>query len=99
VAVEALARWPDRDGLVPAARFIPVAEDMGLIDAIGEWVMEEVCAQLGCWTDEGLDIAVAFNLSLREMWNPVWSSTWAGSSGRPLWTQRGSSSRSPSPQR
>jgi diguanylate cyclase (GGDEF)-like protein/PAS domain S-box-containing protein len=70
VAVEALARWPDRDGLVPAARFIPVAEDMGLIDAIGEWVMEEVCAQLGRWAGEGLDIAVAFNLSLREMWNP-----------------------------
>ncbi len=68
VAAEALARWPDRDDLVPAARFIPVAEDLGLIDSIGEWVVGEACRQALVWQEQGHKLEVAVNLSLQELW-------------------------------
>jgi len=68
VAAEALARWPDRGDLLPAARFIPLAEDLGLIDAIGEWVVGEACRQAAEWRSRGEALDVAFNLSLQELW-------------------------------
>src|SRR5215211_738766 len=67
--VEALIRWPDpRGGLVPPAEFIPLAEEMGLIEAIGAWVIEEVCRQDAVWRSEGLELEIAFNLSPRQLW-------------------------------
>jgi diguanylate cyclase len=46
--IEALVRWCQPDGeLVQPAEFIPVAEDCGLILAIGRWVMREACTQAG----------------------------------------------------
>ena len=68
VAAEALARWHDRDDLVPAARFIPVAEDLGLIDSIGEWVINEACRQAVVWHERGHSLDIAVNLSLQELW-------------------------------
>jgi diguanylate cyclase (GGDEF)-like protein len=65
---EALLRWihPTR-GLVSPAKFIPVAEDCGLILAIGAWVLREACAQARRWLDEGLNFAtMAVNVSAME---------------------------------
>ena len=68
LGVEALLRWRHPElGLVPPMEFIPVAEETGLIEAIGEWVVHESCRQLRRWHDEGhTDLAVAVNLSARQ---------------------------------
>jgi diguanylate cyclase (GGDEF)-like protein len=65
VGAEALIRWnhPDR-GMVSPARFIPVAEECGLIIPISEWVMHEACRQAVAWRRAGLpDLVMAVNLS------------------------------------
>ena len=60
-AFEALLRWthPER-GSIPPAEFIPLAEETGLIGAIGAWVLREACRQARTWPDS---IRVAVNLS------------------------------------
>jgi diguanylate cyclase (GGDEF)-like protein len=65
--LEALLRWPHATwGMVSPARFIPVAEECGLIDAIGAWVLNEACRQMTAWIEADLDIPrVAVNLSAR----------------------------------
>ena len=69
--VEALIRWPEPSGgLVPPGEFIPLAEEMGLIEAIGDWVVEEICRQDAQWRAEGLELEVGFNLSPRQLWQP-----------------------------
>ena len=69
VGVEALIRWPDPNGgLVPPGDFIPLAEEMGLIEAIGDWVVEEICRQDEEWRAAGLTMDISFNLSPRELW-------------------------------
>ena len=69
VAVEALLRWhdPDRGALVPPGEFIPVAEETGLIESIGDWVIGAVCAQQVEWTARGLRPHVSFNVSPRQL--------------------------------
>ena len=67
--VEALIRWPEPNGgLVPPGDFIPLAEEMGLIEAIGAWVIDEVCRQGKAWREEGLDLDISFNLSPRQLY-------------------------------
>ena len=69
-SVEALIRWVDPNGgLVAPGEFIPLAEELGLIEAIGEWVITELARQQAAWREEGLDIRVGFNLSPRQMWS------------------------------
>jgi len=66
--VEALIRWQHPEhGLVLPAQFIPIAEETGLIDAIGEWVLHTACTQMNAWYRQGLPrIAVSVNLSSRQ---------------------------------
>jgi hypothetical protein len=55
VGAEALLRWDNAVlGKVPPNRFIPLAEEYGLVNAIGEWVLESACAQMKVWHDQGL---------------------------------------------
>ena len=63
--VEALVRWRHPTlGIVPPVRFIPVAEDSGLIDSIGNWVLEAACMQQAKWVREGVARGrVAVNVS------------------------------------
>ena len=69
IGVEALIRWPEPNGgLVPPGDFIPLAEEMGLIEAIGAWVIEEVCRQDRLWREQGLELDISFNLSPRQLW-------------------------------
>jgi diguanylate cyclase len=74
VGVEALLRWsPPALGPIAPALFIPIAEDTGLIEEIGAWVLETACADLARWRAEVpgyADLYVAVNLSVRQLRNP-----------------------------
>ncbi len=69
--VEALLRWhhPER-GHVSPAEFIPVAERFGLIGELGLWVLDAACRHVRAWTDAGLNIPVAVNLSAHQLRQP-----------------------------
>jgi len=68
VGAEALIRWklPDQ-GVIAPARFIPLAEETGLIVPIGKWVLRAACAQNKAWQEAGLEpIVVSVNVSARQ---------------------------------
>jgi diguanylate cyclase (GGDEF)-like protein/PAS domain S-box-containing protein len=68
--LEALIRWRDPNGgIVPPGEFIPVAEELGLIEAIGDWVIGELARQRKAWEAAGIDVRVGFNLSPRQLWS------------------------------
>jgi EAL domain-containing protein (putative c-di-GMP-specific phosphodiesterase class I) len=66
--VEALLRWkhPVR-GLIGPDTFIPMAERFGLINELGNWVINEACRQMQAWADEGVRMRVAINLSAHQL--------------------------------
>ncbi len=68
---EALVRWthPER-GEVPPDEFIPLAEDLGLIGEIGEWVARHACAQLAAWRASGQELFLNVNLSRGQLYEP-----------------------------
>jgi diguanylate cyclase len=72
VGSEALIRWHHPGlGLLPPAEFIGVAEDSGLIIALGEWTLRAACLQNKSWQDAGLDpLRVGVNLSARQFQQP-----------------------------
>ncbi|MCU1393199.1 MAG: diguanylate cyclase/phosphodiesterase with sensor(s) [Ilumatobacteraceae bacterium] len=69
--VEALARWthPER-GNVPPSVFIPIAENFGLIDQLGEWVLQSACVDVVAMDLEGVVVDVSVNLSVVQLRDP-----------------------------
>ncbi|NVJ92928.1 MAG: EAL domain-containing protein [Methylocystaceae bacterium] len=67
-STESLVRWNDPErGLVPPIKFIPIAEDTGLIVPMGEWILRQACHDAAQWNiEKGLDIGVSVNLSSRQ---------------------------------
>jgi len=69
--VEGLLRWQDpRGGLIAPGEFIPLAEEMGLIEAIGDWVISELARQAADWESQGIHLEAGFNLSPRQLYQP-----------------------------
>jgi diguanylate cyclase (GGDEF)-like protein len=68
VSLEALIRWRSTDGTyIPPSRFIPIAEQSGLIVEIGEWVLRTVCLQLSEWQRQHVPLLpVSVNISVRQ---------------------------------
>ncbi len=68
IGVEALIRWrhPTR-GVIAPDRFIPIAEQCGLIVPIGRWVLEEACRQAAIWHGHGHRIGMSVNVSARQL--------------------------------
>ncbi|MDA8230721.1 MAG: EAL domain-containing protein [Magnetospirillum sp.] len=76
VGAEALVRWHHpMNGMVSPGRFIPLAEDTGLVVPLGEWVLRQVCRQVAAWHAAGLDCGpVAVNVSARQLVQPDFAS-------------------------
>jgi len=72
VGLEVMLRWStEADGMIPPNRFIPIAEDVGLIMPIGEWVLETACRQLKAWQQMGFTgLRIAVNISARQFRQP-----------------------------
>ncbi|WP_195574190.1 putative bifunctional diguanylate cyclase/phosphodiesterase [Paenibacillus sp. 1001270B_150601_E10] len=69
IGVEGLLRWKHPTlGFVSPAEFIPIAEESGMIHALGDWVLESICQQLKRWDEEGIEIPTAsMNVSLKQL--------------------------------
>jgi diguanylate cyclase (GGDEF)-like protein len=70
--IEALVRWQSPElGLISPSKFIPIAEETGLILPLGEWILYTACQQVKTWLDQGITpIKVAVNLSARQFQQP-----------------------------
>jgi EAL domain-containing protein (putative c-di-GMP-specific phosphodiesterase class I) len=78
IGAEALVRWKHPEhGIVSPAKFIPIAEETGLIVEIGQWVLREACAQIQGWMQQGLpSLVISVNVSSaqfkqRKVWHAV----------------------------
>jgi diguanylate cyclase (GGDEF)-like protein/PAS domain S-box-containing protein len=72
VGVEALLRWNHPTlGNVPPDKFIPLAEETGLILKLGEWVLNTACRQLHEWKKQGVSVRMAVNLSMHQLRSPT----------------------------
>ena len=65
IGAEALLRWRHPEfGIISPTRFVPLAEESGLIESIGEWVLRIACAQMQRWLEDGIELQrIAVNLS------------------------------------
>jgi diguanylate cyclase (GGDEF)-like protein/PAS domain S-box-containing protein len=67
VSLEALTYWNHpKDGVIPPSRFIPVAEESGLIIPLGMWVLERACLQIARWRREGSNVSLAVNVNVQQ---------------------------------
>lgn len=67
--MEALVRWVHPElGIIPPNRFIPIAEESGMIIPLGEWILKESCRQNKRWHDQGYELKVSVNLSVRQIY-------------------------------
>lgn len=71
--VEALLRWRHpKFGIISPLKFIPIAEEAGLIETIGAWVLDEACRQLIAWREAGISgLTMAVNLSAHQLRSPA----------------------------
>ncbi|MBP1474720.1 EAL domain-containing protein [Frateuria sp. MAH-13] len=70
MGVEALLRWRRGTELVSPCEFIPCAEELGLIEELGEWVIRTACRQLALWRAGGSTLRMAVNLFARQLASP-----------------------------
>jgi diguanylate cyclase (GGDEF)-like protein len=77
VGMESLVRWRHPSlGMLPPSEFVPLAEDSGLIIALGDWVMRNACLQNKAWQDKGLaPMVLSVNFSARQFQQPAFIST------------------------
>lgn len=68
IGVEALLRWHDPErGMIPPGDFVPLAEETGLIEELGDWVVGAVCEQQVKWARRGFAPHISFNVSPRQL--------------------------------
>ncbi len=70
IGCEALLRWPNDDGFISPAVFVPLAEQSGLILEIGRWVLEQACQLQKRLAQNGYDIRIAVNVSVPQFRDP-----------------------------
>ncbi len=72
IGMEALVRWEHPDlGIIPPAKFIPLAEETGLIVPLGEWILKESCIQAYAWQDRNHSpLLLSVNISVRQLEDP-----------------------------
>jgi diguanylate cyclase (GGDEF)-like protein len=71
VGAEALLRWRHPQlGTVLPGEFVPIAEQAGLISAVGDWVLHQSCRRLAGWLAEGRDLRVSVNVSPAQLYQP-----------------------------
>jgi len=73
IGAEALVRWWRGDEAVSPRAFLTVAEDSGLINQLGEWVLRKACAQGAAWREESWDVGISVNIGLRQLNAPQFS--------------------------
>jgi EAL domain-containing protein (putative c-di-GMP-specific phosphodiesterase class I) len=73
--VEALLRWRDPErGVISPSEFIPIAEESGMIQALGARVLRDACRQLSLWHRQGMMLRLSVNLSVQQLQHDSWLS-------------------------
>lgn len=70
IGAEALIRWKKNNKIIMPTKFISLAEEIGLIIPIGEWVLDTACRQAKEWQDRGLNLVIAVNISAKQLKQP-----------------------------